>query len=296
MSEPATQGGAVPGAGSPRYTSVTMVLPTYDEAARVRRVIEYYRPFAPILVVDNESSDGTPEIVRALGLRTVRFANGGTIQTPEWFRHVAALIDTDYFVLLSCSEFLPASLLERFDEIARSRSADVVSCVRRIYTCGELMPEIWGREPRIERLFNRAGLDFQRISIHGSFRSLDPSRELHLPSEDRYTASHLRDSDAASLMKKHTDYGAVEARHRIEQGNPPGFRWLLSAVWGEIRRYRRVRLLRRGRLALREVWARIVMHSIVYWIGWELRQGRTIEYSRRRSDEIWQQLARSERG
>lgn len=295
MSGPATQGGAPPGPKAPRFTSFTMVLPTYNEAARVRRVVDYYRPFAPILVVDNESKDETPEIVRALGLRMVRFANGGTIQTPEWFRHVASLLDTDYFLLLACSEFLPASLIERLDEIARSRSADVVSCVRRIYTCGEMMPEVWGREPRAERFFNRSGLDFDDIVIHGRYRSLDPGRDLHLPPEEPYAISHLRDSDAVSLMKKHTEYGAVEARHRIEAGKPPGFRWLLSQIWGEIRRYRRVRLFRRGRLAVREVWARIVMHSIIYWVGWELREGRTLEWSRRRSDELWDRLTRSER-
>jgi hypothetical protein len=34
----------------------------------------------------------------------------------------------------------------------------------------------------------------------------------------------------------------------------------------------------------------MIMHSITYWVGWELRSGKTIEYSHRQNEELWQRL------
>jgi dolichol-phosphate mannosyltransferase len=54
------------------YGRVLVVLPTYDEARTIERVIESVRralPSAHVLVVDDASPDGTAEIARALGRR-----------------------------------------------------------------------------------------------------------------------------------------------------------------------------------------------------------------------------------
>jgi len=271
---------------STRFSSFTMVLPVYDEEARVARTIEYYRPFARLLAVDNFSSDRTAEIVRGLGVELVQHRNAGTIQTPEWMRHVAGLIETDYFALLSCSELIPVPLLERYDEVARDGSADVVSTLRRSYTCGELLPYLF-EEYRAERFFNRKALDYDRVVIHGRFWPLRADRLLELPRDERTLLLHLRDSDAMSLVLKHAEYAGVEARHRRAQGERPRLARPLAA---ELLRLFRTLFAGANRIALREVWARMVMHTITWWIGWELGTGKGIEYSRRRSEELWRTL------
>jgi len=277
-------------ARGPRFTSFTMVLPVYDEAARVRRAIAYYGSYAPILVVDNCSRDGSGDIARGLGAEVVRHPNAGTIQTPEWFRHVAGLVGTDHFVLLSCSEFLPGALLQRYDEVARARSADVVSCARVSLTAGEELPAVHG-ESRVERFFAKDGLDYGRIAIHRPFRPLRAERLLQLPWDARYRVVHLRDADAPSLMRKHTEYAAVEAAHLLRDGVAVGLRWLLRALLGEARRYLRVVARGGTRIARREVWARAVMHTITWWVAWELREGRTLAWSQERSDRVWSDLS-----
>jgi hypothetical protein len=203
---------------------------------------------------------------------------------------VTSLVETDYVLFLSCSEFIPTSLLERFDEVATARSADAISCVRRSYTCGELFPELWGPAPRVGRFYNRHEIDFDGNVIHGLTTCLRKDRLLDLPAEERFAISHLRDTDAASLMTKHTAYAQVEAVHRASRGERVGWRWLVSSLAGAGLLFVRVLLSGANRIALREVWAQAVMHTITYWVAWERRHGRTMEYSQARSEQVWRDL------
>src|SRR5574341_1011965 len=153
------------------YKSYTMILLVYNEEARVQRIIEYYRPFAKLIVVDNFSTDGTAAIIRNLGLEFVQYKNPGTSQTPECLKYYLSLVETDYVLFLSCSEFIPAALLRLFDEVATKKSHDIVSCVRDSYTCGELIP-LWGGrfkwlDVRVERFINKHGIDPDKLVIHG---------------------------------------------------------------------------------------------------------------------------------
>lgn len=280
-----------------RFSSFTMVLPVNDEESRVARAISYYARFAPLLVVDNFSRDRSAEIARELGAEVAQYRNAGTIQTPEWMRHVAGLVGTDHFLLLSCSEFLPVALLQRFDEIARARAADVVSFARQSYTCGELIP-LWGsrsaggrRLLRVERFFDRRGLDFDRVVIHGPFLPTAPSRRLDLPPDEGLVATHLRDSDAVSLLLKHAEYASVEALDRLREGRPTGLGWLVATCAYELANFVRVGPAHWTRLAAREVWARMAMHAVTYWTAWEQRTGATLAASRVRSDALWRTLA-----
>jgi glycosyltransferase involved in cell wall biosynthesis len=277
-----------------------MILPVYNEEARVGRVIEYYKQFARLLVIDNFSTDNTKQIVQKLGVELIQYKNPGTIQTPEWFRHVTALFDNDYFLLLSCSEFIPLPLLEIFNQTAIERTYDVVSCVRDSYTCGKMIP-LWGgrsrlTEARIERFFNKQGMDYDSIVIHGKFSPTQKNRLLQLPRAEKNVIVHIRDFDAPSLIKKITEYAVVEAHHRAELGKSISCVSLLVLFLKEIIRFIQLPVSLWSRIALREVWARMVMHSVIYWVGWELRAGRTIEFSQQKSEELWQQLVQSQKG
>lgn len=279
-------------APGPRFTSFTMILPTYNEEARIARVLEYFRPFARIVVVDNFSSDRTFEIAQEHGVEAVRYRNQGTTQDPQWIRFASTLLRTDYVLFLACSEFLPVPLLEKLDEVARTRSADVVSCFRTSYTCGETLPQVWGPAPRVERFANLTAVDLDAVAIHGSFPGVRPERILTLAAEDRFRMTHLRDADAYSLITKHAAYARVEATHRLARGERLGARWLLSVLWPELISLVKVLLAGRSRVALREIWARIVMHTVTCWIGWELATGKGAAYSQAMSSELWAELVR----
>jgi glycosyltransferase involved in cell wall biosynthesis len=277
-----------------RYLTYTMILPVYNEESRIGRVIEYYKPFARLIVIDNFSTDKTWKIVQELGVELVQYKNPGTIQTPEFFQFVATLFETDYYILLSCSEFIPLQLLDLFNKIAQEHKYDVVSCVRVSYTCGELIP-LWGgrlkgTDARVERFYNKHALNLDKVVIHGHFIPMSNDRLLKLPRDKRYIVTHLRDSDAKSLIKKSLDYSFVEANHRFRNNTPLKIWKLMILFLKEILRFLQLPLSKWNMIALREIWARMIMHSIIYWIGWELRSGKDIAYSHKQNENLWQEL------
>ncbi len=84
-----------------RCKTLTVVIPTLNEAATVGEIIEKVRPFTDdILVVDGNSPDGTADIARALGARVVfdhGKGKGEAIRSviPYLEREITVFIDAD---------------------------------------------------------------------------------------------------------------------------------------------------------------------------------------------------------
>ncbi len=81
--------------------TLTVVIPTLNEAQTVGEIIEKVRPFTDdILVVDGHSADGTADIARALGTRIVfdhGKGKGEAIRSviPHLEREITVFIDAD---------------------------------------------------------------------------------------------------------------------------------------------------------------------------------------------------------
>jgi dolichol-phosphate mannosyltransferase len=84
-----------------RGKTLTVVIPTLNEAQTVGEIIEKVRPFTDdILVVDGHSPDGTADIARALGARIVfdhGKGKGEAIRSviPHLEREITVFIDAD---------------------------------------------------------------------------------------------------------------------------------------------------------------------------------------------------------
>src|SRR5574342_97712 len=90
---------------SPR---VAVVIPCYDEAATIRKVVEDFRkalPGAEIFVFDNNSRDASAEIARAAGARVVASPLQGK---GHVVRHMAEVVDADVYLLVDGDDTYPA--------------------------------------------------------------------------------------------------------------------------------------------------------------------------------------------
>jgi hypothetical protein len=284
---------------TPLYESFAMILPVFNEETRVRRVIEYYRTYARIIAVDNNSSDRTVAILKELGIPVVGHTNEGTHQTTEDVRFFLSLAETPYVLFLSCSEFIPASLLAKFDRIAREGFYEVVSNPRGgIYTGGRLIP-LWGGRfgiyLRVERLVKRDGVDLNRIRIHGHTYPINKDRLLILPREPDNEIISLRDADTRYLLAKSIDYASVEARQKIGVGEHLTIFGLAGRFLKEIIRFLLLTPRHWNGIALREIWARCVMHTTIYWLDWEAKTGENLDRSRAGSEALWEELIKEQK-
>jgi len=112
--------------GVERSQSIAVLIPCYNEALTVAKVVEGFRsalPDAVIYVYDNNSSDGTAEIARRAGAivrRENRQGKGYVIQSM--FRD----IDADFYVMADGDGTYPPEQVELVLEPLRRGDADMV--------------------------------------------------------------------------------------------------------------------------------------------------------------------------
>ncbi len=275
----------------------TFILPVYNESDRVSRIINYYKQYGKIIVVDNYSTDDTADKVKKLGCEIVQIRNSGTIQTKEIMNEILRISPTKYVALLSCSEFIPPHTLRVFEEVAKSNSHNLVRNVLISFTCGENI-QIWDGilnkiDRTTERFFNKEELDYESIFIHAPFKTTNQSDVLTLPNDAKYNIIHLRDSDLSSLMQKHISYAAAEAKQMEECGIKLSLYAVTKRILADFIRYLKLPSSAKGFIAKRELWARIVLNVSIYIFYRETMEGKGIEYSRNKSNELWNRLANS---
>jgi glycosyltransferase involved in cell wall biosynthesis len=94
---------------APARRRVVVVVPCHNEAATVGKVVRDFRaalPEAEVLVVDNASTDATPELARAAGARVLSEPRPG-----KGFALISGLRearDADYFVMVDGDDTYPA--------------------------------------------------------------------------------------------------------------------------------------------------------------------------------------------
>ncbi len=113
-------------AGSQTFSDVAVLLPCYNEAPTIAKVINDFRaalPGASVYVYDNNSTDDTAAVAREAGATVVRSARQGK---GNVVRHMFATIDAAYCVMADGDDTYPAADAPRLVQLARESEADMV--------------------------------------------------------------------------------------------------------------------------------------------------------------------------
>ncbi len=105
---------------------IAILVPCYNEATTVRKVVEDFRreiPEATVYVFDNNSTDGTAEIAREAGAVVIREKKQGK-------GHVVAAmlekVDADYYVMVDGDDTYPANRVRDLLAPVMAEDADLV--------------------------------------------------------------------------------------------------------------------------------------------------------------------------
>ncbi len=103
----------------PSSPRIAVVVPCFNEALTVRKVVEDFSrvlPDAVVYVFDNNSNDGTGEIAVEAGAVVIRSALQGK---GNVIRHMSRVVDADVYILVDGDDTYPAdaapAMLERFN-------------------------------------------------------------------------------------------------------------------------------------------------------------------------------------
>jgi len=96
--------------------SITVVVPTKNEAANIGKCLSSLTPAARVLVIDSSSTDETAPLAQNLGAEVIQFkALQNSPKKRQWALENAG-IETDWTLLIDADEVVPTPL---WDEIAR---------------------------------------------------------------------------------------------------------------------------------------------------------------------------------
>lgn len=205
----------------------TVIVPTYNEEARIRRVIANYSHYANLIVLDNYSTDKTRDICHELGVTVILTKNDGSLSRDQLklgIEHAS----TDWVLLAICSEITPHELLMKLNEVALEGNDEIrgVRFYRRSYTGG--IPthshefNYWRTKKKFTgnvRFFNKNFWDWQNSKIHCETPIIGgPKNILSLPVRPEYIQIHLRDMDLNATEEKHSRYAELEAQQKHDAG------------------------------------------------------------------------------
>lgn len=276
---------------------ITLILMSKNEENRIDLAIKNYLGLFPMVASDNNSSDSTRDIYAHYGIE-VHLHNGPRQESRELVEHFYNITKTPYILIGVAGEFMPLPLLKKFAEIAENDAYDIVMNSRRNITHGVSYYPWWKEVSNTMRFFKKGSLDLDKLRIHQFFKPAVPeSRILRMGvKQPEYCIYQFRDYDIQRTMQVNIDYGVTEANQRFLDGTSysayEAAKRILIFVFYFVFRGGWLR----GRLGLRELWSGIVLVSIIYWRGSDLRYKMTRDDCAKANRTLRQELMRKFNG
>ena len=189
---------------------ITFVIFTYNEAARIERVVRNLRDSGPVLVIDNHSTDNTALLAEALGARILHHQNPGWVEDEATTAVVKAAVCTPWIYWGYADEMLSRDTLDHILGIVRANRHDIISIARDNYYYGRYCHQAFagGRLPRV---FKKDAIDFTDNVIHRFGRVTVPDERIHYADRRRYIVHHFISNTAQTYLRSYDRYTDVEA-------------------------------------------------------------------------------------
>lgn len=203
----------------------TICVFAYNEESRIRHYLKnILKVTNKIIVIDNYSTDSTAKICLDLGVKFKQIKNDGFIETTDVMDKVQSYVDTEYLLIASISEFLPFSLLKKYEEIAEKKEFDVARAFRVSITSGKAIP-ISGKPTANKfcelRFFRKYMVNYSGNKVHS--RGVSIGKEVALYDDPKLHFYQFRDYDCSHTEFKHRVYNDLMAKQRYSNGEKFSF-------------------------------------------------------------------------
>jgi glycosyltransferase involved in cell wall biosynthesis len=192
---------------------LTVLIPTFNEKENIRECIESTADLATeILVVDNFSDDGTPEIAKSSGAKVHqrKFDNFSANKNAA-----IDLATCEWILILDADERLTSALREEIVAVLKSTKADAFAILRKTYFCGRQV-RCWSGKS-VVRLFrkdkaryNPSKLVHEELIVNGATEAL------------RNPLEHYTFRSFKQYLPKIQSFTSLSSREEFEQGKRTG--------------------------------------------------------------------------
>lgn len=244
----------------PEGLSISAVILAHNEAAQLPRCIAALKACAEVVVVDDGSCDGSPEIAAAAGARVVHHPFTSFADQRNWAMESAGL-QCDWALHLDADEIAtPAALEEIRRRLPSMAPGQVGFIARKVLLDGRWLRHSADYPVYVARLVHRRGPRFA-MRGHGDVIQA-PAEAATLFDEPIWHDQFVKGWEDWEL--RHRRYAEAEARRILEGGARFAVRDLVSALPARRRTALRALSLRvPGRPALRFLYAYVLRRGFL---------------------------------
>lgn len=203
--------------------NLTFVIFTYNEQARIGRVIDNFKSIASILIVDNVSTDKTVDIAVANDCQILSNQNKGWVEDEETVEKICAVVRTEWIYWGFADEMLSADCLNALSDKIGSGKYDIISMMRKNYYYGKFCHKAFA--DRTNRVFKKSAIDFRGNTIH-NFGKVVVSSDRICQLDENYFVHHFISNTAKTYLASIDRYTDIEAG---EAGRTGGIFTMIAA-------------------------------------------------------------------
>lgn len=212
------------------FLRITPVIIVKNGAPYLERTLEVLAPFRQVVLYDNGSTDGTPDLAQRFP--NVKLVRGSFIGFGPTKNAAAACAQTDWVLSLDIDERPTPELLAMLADWSLDDGNRVGEVLRDNYFCGRhIRTNGWGND-WLCRLYHRGHHAFTDSAVHEKLQLNERSRVVRL----RGSLEHEAITDLAQMLNKAQHYSELYAQSDKARLYPfPVI--LLKACFGFVRSY-----------------------------------------------------------
>ena len=245
---------------------ILFVIQTYNEEQRIGHILDYYKAFGKVIVIDNYSIDDTLEITKQKNVEFHQKKNNGSTQTFEWRKWFIGTFGEVMVINCSCSEYIPKKTILEISRQLISGRAIVETQVISITDGVEL--NLWNSKSRyIQRGLNYQKIDISAVKIHHPYnpKVAYKNEQVRLDSKE-FRIYHLRNTNFKSECIKILEYATIEAKLYTGKSRVELVCHLIKNLLIESKVLFRFKNLVYFRISIPQILLRMIMHYTIFRI------------------------------
>ncbi len=264
---------AIDAATAERQVLISGIINTRNEAQNIRYAVSSLTSWCDeVIVMDQESTDGTAIIARAAGATVLSHAHTGYVEAARQAAVDAAL--GEWLMILDADEIVPPMLGPLLRDISRGDAADIVMIPRKNIILGRWLRYGQWWPNRKPRFFRRGAVHIRDVIHSGLVPHIDAKR-LPIPAREDVALWHYSYDSFDDLLEKTNRYTTVEARQRAKVRRTTARGMFRSAIKSFWREYVRGGGVRDGMTGLSVAVVRAFYRFLVEVKSWDESARRT---------------------
>ena len=200
-------------------SNISFVIFTFNEEKRIEYVVKNFIDYGEVLIMDDNSTDRTKEIVEQFGAKYIvrPKTNKSFAENPEWLDFVEKAAKNDWIYWGMADQMMPKQLLDKLAELSKQDRYKYVYLPFHTYLFGDVEHVMLKGSYPI--FFRKGFVDFSTNKMHGLGRFTGESDEvLWLLDSKEYAVRHYSLYDVNKFVAGHLKYANMEAQQKFEDG------------------------------------------------------------------------------